>query len=170
MKTLIGCIAALACANGALAAECTIAEETKALDPVEVGFCQSDAVVVGKVSQRFETIRAFTEEGSERTKHFSIELSTVDVAKSFKGATSADKLTMTTNLYDKKTGAYSFKMQQEYLIFAKRVQGKDEWEGASANCSVQPSLPIADAKAAIEQLEQHRTGKKKIDCGNIRKK
>lgn len=169
MKTLIGCIAALACSNAALAAECTIAEETKALDPVEVGFCQSDAVFVGKVSKRFETIRAYTEEGSERTKHYSIELSTVDVAKNFKGAT-ADKLTMTANLYDKKTGAYSFKMQQEYLIFAKRVQGKDEYEGASAACSVQPSLPIAEAKAAIEQLEQHRSGKRRIDCGNIRKK
>jgi hypothetical protein len=170
MKKLIGCIAALACANGALAAECSIAEETKALDPVEVGFCQSDAVFVGKVSKRFETIRAFTEEGSERTKHFSIELSTVDVAKSFKGAKPADKLTMTTNLYDKKTGAYSFKMQQEYLVFAKRVQGKDEWEGASANCSVQPSLPLAEAKSVLDQLEQHRKGTKKIDCAKIRKK
>jgi hypothetical protein len=169
MKTLIGCIAALACCNATFAAECSIAEETKSLDPVEVGFCESDAVFVGKVSKRFETIRAYTEEGSERTKHYSIELSTVDVAKSFKGA-KADQLTMTANLYDKKTGAYSFKMQQEYLVFAKRVQGKEEYEGASAACSVQPSLPLADATAAIEQLEQHRTGKKKIDCSNIRKR
>lgn len=169
MKTLIGCIAALACSNFALAAECTIAEETKALDPVEVGFCQSDAVFVGKVNNRIETIRAFRAEGSERTGHYRLEVNTIDVVKSFKGPAKGE-LTLTSDLYDKKTGAYTFKLTQEYLIFAKRVEGKDEYEGATATCSVQPTLLLADAKAALDQLEQHRKGKKKIDCAKIRPK
>jgi hypothetical protein len=58
----------------------------------------------------------------------------------------------------------------DYLVFGKRVPGKDEYAGTSAACSVQPTLPLADAKDVIERLEQHRKGAKKIDCKNIRKK
>lgn len=160
------------CASFALsqagAAECTIAEETKKLDPVEVGFCESDAVFVGKVESRVETIRAYREEGSERTKHYRIEISTVKVAEGYKGMKDG-KVTMTADLYDKKTGAFSFGLEKEYLVFAKRL-ASGEYAGATAACSVQPTLPIADAKQALEQLEQHRKGTKKIDCKNIRTK
>jgi hypothetical protein len=148
-------------------AECTIAEEAKLLDPVEVGFCESDAVFVGTVGTRVETIRAYREEGTDRTKHYRIEVSTVQVGKGYKG-TLPDKVTMTSDLYDKQ-GPFSFKLEEEYLVFAKRLPN-DEYAGASAACSVQPTLPIAAAQKAIEQLEQHRKGSKKIDCKNIRAK
>jgi len=151
-----------------LRAECAIAEESKLLDPVEVGFCESDAVFVGKVESRVETIRAYREEGSERTKHYRIEVSTVKVDKQYKGS-SPEKVTMNADLYDKKTGAFSFELTKEYLVFAKRLP-LDAYAGASAACSVQPTLPLADAKQALDQLEQHRKGTKKIDCKNMRKR
>ncbi len=163
--------AVLACvvlSKGALA-ECAIEERTKTLDPVEVGYCESDAVFVGKVDSRLETIRAFTPEGSTTTKHFRIEISTVSVANAYKSKLPA-KVTMITDLYDKKSGAFSFKNGEEYLVFAKRLPAANEYAGASAACSVQPTLLLADAQKAREQLEQHRKGSKKIDCDNIRPK
>jgi len=160
------------CASFALShaglAECTIAEDAKRLDPVEAGFCESDAVFVGKVENRVETIRAYREEGTDRTKHYRIEVSTVKIGESYKGAKDA-KVTMTSDLYDKKTGAFSFQLENEYLVFAKRLPS-GEYAGATTACSVQPTLPIADAKRALERLEQHRKGTKKIDCQNIRAK
>jgi hypothetical protein len=150
------------------ASECAIAEESKLLDPVEVGFCESDAVFVGKVENRVETIRAYREEGSDRTKHYRLEVSTIKLDKQYKGSL-PEKVTMNADLYDKKTGAFSFELTKEYLVFAKRLPA-GEYAGASAMCSVQPTLPLADAKHALDQLEQHRKGTKKIDCKNMRKR
>lgn len=150
-------------------AECTISGEAKQLDPVEVGFCESDAVFVGEVDARLETVRAYTPEGENRTKHFRIESSTVRVLESYKGKL-PEKVTMTADLYDRKSGAFSFENGKEYLVFAKRQPTNDEYAGASAACSVQPTVPLADAASIREQLEQHRKGAKKIDCNNIRKK
>jgi hypothetical protein len=150
-------------------ADCTISEASKQLDPVEVGFCESDAVFVGKVEARLETIRAYTEEGSGKTKHYRIETSTVAVGDSYKGKLPA-KVTMITDLYDKKSGAFSFTNGEEYLVFAKRLPAENEYAGASAACSVQPTVLLADAKRVRERLEQHRKGSKKIDCQNIQPK
>lgn len=163
--------AALACVvlSPAVLAECTIDERAKTLDPVEVGFCESDAVFVGKVDARLETIRAFTPEGATSTKHYRIEMSTVGVLDAYKSKPPA-KVTMIADLYDKQSGAFSFKNGEEYLVFAKRLPEANEYAGASARCSVQPTLLLADAKKAREQLEQHRKGSKKIDCDNIRPK
>ena len=155
-------------AVSANAAECVIPEASKQLDPVEVGFCESDAVFVGKVEGRMETIRAFRPEGSEQTKHFRTELSTVSVVKSFKGEL-ADKVTMSSELYDKK-GAFSFQRENEYLVFAKKTATANEYAGASAACSVQPTVLIAAAESALKQLSDHKSGRKKIDCKNIRPK
>jgi hypothetical protein len=149
-------------------AECTIPEETKQLDPVEVGFCESDAVFIGTVEGRMETIRAFRPEGTEVTKHFRTEISTVKVSQTFK-AKVPDKVTMSSELYDKK-GAFSFTRGNQYLIFAKRLAGENEYAGASAACSVQPTTLVDDAAGAIEQLKAHQSGRKKIDCKNIRPK
>jgi hypothetical protein len=158
----------IACAcivfSRAALAECTIAEEVKALDPVEVGFCESDAVFLGVVDARMETIRAFRPEGSEQTKHFRTEKSTVKVGKIFKG-TLPEKVTMSSELYDKQ-GAFSFEREKEYVVFARRL-ATDEYAGASAACSVQPTLTVADARKVIERLERHQNGSKKIDCTNI---
>lgn len=161
-------VACLALSHGALA-ECVISEESKALDPVEVGFCESDAVFTGKVDARLETIRAFTAEGGTTTKHYRIEYSTVRVLDSFKGKL-PEKVFMIVDLYDKKTAAFSFQNGKEYLVFAKRLPAENEYAGASAACSVQPTLLLADAADARKQLEQHRKGTKKIDCKNIRPK
>jgi hypothetical protein len=162
------CALTLLIAASSNAAECGIAEESKRLDPVEVGFCESDAVFVGKVEGRMETIRAYREEGTENTKHYRTELSTVAVVKSFKGEL-ADKVTMTSELYDKK-GAFSFQRENEYLIFAKKMPNANEYAGASAACSVQPTVLVAAAEAALKQLDDHKSGRKKIDCKNIRPK
>jgi hypothetical protein len=150
-------------------AECAIAEEQKLLDPVEFGYCESDAVFVARAEGKIETIRAFRPEGSERTAHYRIERSTLRVSNSYKGKL-PDTVTMLTDLYEKKAVAYSFERQKEYLVFAKRQPGEDEYVGASAACSVQPTLQIGDALKALEQLEQHRNGRKKIDCKKIRAK
>jgi len=147
-------------------AQCTIPEETKQLDPVEVGFCESDAVFVGRVEQRIETARGIREEGSDRTVHIGTETSTVRVLDRYKG-TVPDKVTMVANLYDRKA-AFSFEKGKEYLVFAKRRSDKEEYTGASAACSVQPTLAVAEAQAVIKQLQQHRKGRQKIDCKQIR--
>lgn len=158
-----------ASASNAALAECTISERSKQLDPVEVGFCESDAVFVGKVDARMETVRAFTPEGATTTKHYRIETSTVRVLDAFKGKL-PEKVSMVADLYDKKSGAFSFENGKEYLIFAKRLPTENEYAGASAACSVQPTLPLADATEVRERLEQHRKGTKKIDCEKIREK
>lgn len=160
----------LAFSHGAvvLAAECAIPEESKRLDPVEVGFCESDAVFVGKVESRLETTRAFRAEGSEHTQHFRTETSTVRVLTSLKGK-QPDKVTMTAELYDKGE-TFSFALGREYLIFARKLPGENRYAGIGAKCSVQPSLLLVEADNALKQLEQHTTGRKKIDCKNIRTK
>jgi hypothetical protein len=162
---------ALACLglSGAVSAECMIADEKKLLDPVEVGYCESDAVFVAKAEGKIETIRAFRPEGSERTMHYRIETTTVRLSSRYKGKT-PDTATMITDLYDKNASAYSFERGKEYLVFAKRLPGENEYAGASAACSVQPTLPLNEATKALEQLEQHRKGSKKIDCKAIRMK
>jgi hypothetical protein len=148
-------------------AECTIAEASLAQDPVEVGYCESDAVFVGKVASRMETARAYRDEGSEVTKHYLVESSTVEVSESFKGKPPV-RVTLSANLYDKKS-AFSFKLGEEYVVFAKRL-GSNEYAAASAACSVQPTLLKVDAGAVLKQLEQHAGGRTKIDCANIRPK
>ena len=148
-------------------AECTIDAAARSLDPVEVGFCESDAVFVGKVANRMQTARAYREEGSEQTKHYLIETSTVETGNQFKG-TVANKVILTANLYDKQ-GAFSFALGKEYLIFAKRLPS-GEYAGASTACSVQPTVKAEEAASALEQLERHAKGKQKIDCKNIRPK
>lgn len=148
-------------------AECVIAAEKKLLDPVEVGYCESDAVFVAKGEGRIETIRAFRPEGAERTAHYRIERSTLRVSDSYKGKT-AETVTMIADLYDKQAGAYSFERGKEYLVFARQLPGENEYAGASAACSVQPTLVLADATKALEQLEEHRKGRRKIDCKKIR--
>jgi hypothetical protein len=149
-------------------ADCTIAEEAKKLDPVEVAFCESDVVLTGNVQIAMETIRAFTEEGSAVTKHFRIQRSTVLVQDRFKGV-AADKITMVGDLY-KKENSFLFSTGKAYLIFAKRLPEDEEYSTANAACTVQPTLLIADAKAALAKLEQHKSGSQKIDCQNIRAK
>jgi len=148
-------------------AACVVAEESKQLDPVEVGFCESDAVFVGKSEGAIETIGGVTEEGSD-TKHFRVQRSTVRVVDRFKGAPS-DKVTLIADLYAKEP-AYVFEAGKTYLIFAKQLKSDTEYAGAVAACSVQPTLPIADAEKALKQLELHRKGQKKIDCNSIRPK
>jgi hypothetical protein len=149
------------------AAECSIPEQAKMLDPVEVGFCESDAVFVGVVEGRMETIRAYREEGSDRTKHYRLEIGTVRVTKSYKDKL-PEKITTNADLYDKK-GAFSFEREKEYLVFAKRLPA-GEYAGASAACSVQPTVPLTDATKILEQLDRHVKGSQKIDCKNIRVK
>ena len=147
-------------------AECKIEEAAKQHDPVEVGFCESDAVFVGKVDARMETIRAYTEEGTAKTKHYRIETSTVRVVDTYKGKL-PEKVTMVADLYDKKSGAFSFENGKEYLVFAKRLPAEGEYAGASAACSVQPTVLLADAQQLRDRLERHRKGTNKIDCAKI---
>lgn len=116
-------------------AECSIDEDARKLDPVEVGFCESDAVFIGKVDARLETIRAYTAEGSNRTEHYRIETSTVRVLDQFKGKL-PEKVSMIADLYDKQSGAFSFENGKEYLVFAKRLSNDNEYAGASdAQCN-----------------------------------
>lgn len=166
--SIAAALAGIALASAAFA-ECAIDERVKALDPVEVGFCESDAVFVGKVDARLETIRAFTPEGATTTKHFRIETSTLRVLDAYKSKL-PDKVTMVADLYDKESGAFSFENGKEYLVFAKRLPARDEYAGASARCSVQPTLILAEASRAREQLDQHREGNRTIDCSTIRPK
>lgn len=159
-------MAACVTALPAISAECTITEDAQRLDPVAVGFCESDAVFVGKVDARFETVRAFTPDGEAKTKHYRIETSTIRVLDSYKNELPS-KVAMIADLYDKKSGAFSFENGKEYLVFAKRLAGENEYAGASAACSVQPTMLLADARQVRERLDQHRKGIKKIDCKNI---
>jgi len=158
-------IVAMSTAASTLAAECSIPEEAKQADPIEYAFCQSDAVFVGKVDGRLETVRAYRAEGSDRTQHFRVEKSTLVPAKTFKGDL-AGKLTFTADLYDKKAGAFSFEQGKEYLVFAKRLPD-GEYEGASAACSVQPTMLVAAAEKGLKRLEDHRSGRAKIDCKKL---
>jgi hypothetical protein len=166
---IAGFVVACSVVSPYVSAECVIAEEKKLLDPVEVGYCESDAVFVAKGEAKIETIRAFRPEGSERTAHYRIERSSLRLSNVYKGKL-PETVTMITDLYDKNASAYSFVREQEYLVFAKRLPGENEYAGASAACSLQPTLPLADAAKALEQLEQHRKGRTKIDCKNIRTK
>jgi hypothetical protein len=165
----VAAITLVCMASAAVSQECSIPDANKVLDPVEVGFCESDAVFVARIDGRLETVRAFRPEGSERTMHYLTERSTARVLKTFKGKV-PDKLTMVADLYDKKSGAYSFRRDNEYLVFAKRLPGEDEYAGATAACSVQPTLLIAEAAEVLSRLEQHRKGAKKIDCDKIQSK
>jgi hypothetical protein len=125
-------------------------------------------VFIGKVEQRLETVRAFRPEGSEKTSHFKAEHSTVKVSASYKGEL-PESVKMIANLYVPDS-AYSFQITKEYLIFAKKLPEANEYSGASAACSVQPTVPLKDAKKAIAKLEAHKNGKKTIDCAAIRSK
>lgn len=149
-------------------ADCVLSEEAKRLDPVEVGFCESDAVFIGKSEGAIETIGGVTAEGATATKHFRIQRSTLRVLDRRKG-TLTDKVTMIADRYAK-DGAYAFEAGKKYLIFAKRLAGENEYAGASAACSVQPTLRIDEAEKLLKQLQQHKNGSKKIDCNNIRPK
>jgi hypothetical protein len=141
-------------------AECVIAEDSSKLDPVEVGFCESDAVFVAKSEGAIETISAFTPEGSTTTKHFRVQRSKLQVLTNYKGEV-PDKVTMIADLYAK--DAYVFKAGKTYLVFAKRLAGQNEFAGATAKCSRQSTLHIEDADHAIKRLEQHNSGRP-IDC------
>ncbi len=150
------------------ATECVIAEEKRKLDPVEVGFCESDAVFVGKVDTAMETMRAYREEGSDRTKHFRTQRSTLKVTSPHKGQL-PEKVTMVAELRFADE-AYTFQIGKDYLIFAKKLPAENEYAAASAACSLQPTLRMDEAANAIKQLEAHKKGTKKIDCKNIRPK
>jgi hypothetical protein len=149
-------------------AECAISEEMKKLDPIEVGYCESDAVFIGKVEQKIETIRAYTEPGSDRTKHFATQRSTVGVQNRFKGEP-ADTVTLISELYDKDR-AFEFENLKTYVIFAKKLGAGNEYAGASAKCSVQPTVVVDKAKSVIKQLEQIKKGARKVDCDALLKK
>jgi hypothetical protein len=155
---VLGCVLA-----SVAVAECETAKDLNGRDPVEVGFCEADAVFVGKVDARMETVRAYTPEGATKTEHYRIETSTVRVLDTYKSAL-PDKVTMIADLYDKKTGAFSFENGKEYLIFAKRLAAANEYAGASAKCSVQPTLLLSDAHDVRVRLEQHRSGAKQFSC------
>jgi hypothetical protein len=149
-------------------AACAFTEEAMKLDPVEVGFCESDAVFVAKVEGATETIGGVTEEGSPNTKHFDLQRSSLRVLDRYKGKL-PDKVTMVADLYSK-DGAYVFESGKTYLVFAKRLTGQNEYAGATAACALQPTLPVGDADKVLKQLERQRKGSKKIDCKNIRPK
>jgi hypothetical protein len=151
-------VVALAAATALLAqlgsaADCTIAEASRALDPVVAGYCESDAVFIGTVESRVETERSFRPEGAEITRHFLIETSTMRISRSFKGEL-PETVEMIVDLYDKKAPAYSFQRGKEYLVFAKQLSAANRFAGATASCSVQPTLPIAEAGKALEKLGQ----------------
>jgi hypothetical protein len=164
----IGLVAACMGIGQHALAECPLSEKTLQLDPIEVGFCESDAVFVGKVEQIVETIRAYTEEGTDRTKHFDTQRTTIRILDGRKG-TLPEKVTMLSELYDKDR-AYVFESGKTYLVFAKRLAGEDEYAGANAKCSVQPTLKIEQADSVLKRLEQHQKGSRKIDCKNIHPK
>ena len=149
-------------------AECVIPESSKKYDPVEVGYCEADAVFVAKVSARMETARAFRPEGEERTMHYRTETSTATVSKRFKGDSSA-AIKLVAELYDKGE-TYSFAINKEYLVFGKKLEGEGRFSGATEKCSVQPTLLLSDAAATVEKLEQIKKGRLKIDCKNLRPK
>jgi hypothetical protein len=158
--------AALMClAASAVSAECEINEATKQLDAVEVGFCESDAVFVGVSEGAIETIGGLTGENGKE-KHFRMQRSTLRIVESYKGELQ-EKAMLIANLYDKQ-GAFVFSYGKKYLVFAKKLSGDNEYAGASAACSVQPTIHIEDADKVLQQLAQHKQGHLKIDCARIR--
>jgi len=160
-------LAVLACGAVQIAhADCVISEAVKPLDPVAVGFCESDAVFVGKSEGAIESIGGVTEEGAP-TRHFRTQRSTLRVLERYKGAKS-ETVTMIADLYAKQ-GAYAFEAGKTYLVFAKRLAGENEYAGAGA-CSVQPTLLIDDAEQVLKQLEQQKQGREKVNCKTIRAK
>ncbi|HTE39737.1 MAG TPA: hypothetical protein VK629_02840 [Steroidobacteraceae bacterium] len=158
----------LAAANAQAPGECVIPEEKKKLDPVEVGYCDSDAVFVGKIDTAMETMRAYREEGSDRTKHYRTQRSTLKLATSLKGEL-PEKVTMVAELRYMEE-AYTFQIGKQYLIFARKLPGENEFAAASAACYVQPTLRLDEAANVLKQLEANKKGTKKIDCKNIRPK
>jgi hypothetical protein len=155
-RTWLPYIAFVCLSSHVAQAECVISEEAKKLDAVEVGFCESEGAI--------ETIGGLTDEtGKER--HFRMQRSTLRVVDAYKGKL-PEKATLIANLYDKK-GAYVFAYGKKYLIFAKKLAGESEYAGASAVCSVQPTLPIEEAEQALRRLLQHQKGVKPINCANI---
>jgi hypothetical protein len=157
--------AALMCvAASAVSAECEIKEATKQLDATEVGFCESDAIFVGVSEGAIETIGGLTDEAGKE-KHFRTQRSTLRIVEGYKGKL-PEKTTMVANLYDKH-GAFVFSYGKKYLVFAKKLSGDNEYAGASAACSVQPTLLVEQAEQALLRLQQHRSGAKPIDCANI---
>jgi hypothetical protein len=167
MRSINRCMitAALMClAASAVSAECEIKEAIKQLDAVEVGFCESDAVFVGVSEGAIETMGGLTGE-TGKEKHFRTQRSTLRVVERYKGDP-PEKAMLIANLYDKQ-GAFVFSYGKKYLVFAKKLSGDNEYAGASATCSVQPTLLIEQAEQALQRLKLHRNGKKPIDCGNI---
>ena len=151
-------------AASAMSAECEIKEAAKQLDAVEVGFCESDAVFVGVSEGAIETMGGLTGE-TGKEKHFRTQRSTLRIVEVYKGDL-PEKATLIANLYDKQ-GAFVFSYGKKYLVFAKKLSGDNEYAGASAACSVQPTLLIEQAEQALQRLQQHRSGAKPIDCANI---
>jgi hypothetical protein len=157
----------LGIANSAFA-DCVLAEEVKLLDPVEVGFCESDAVFVAESAGAIESYGGVTDPESGTTKHFRIQRSTLRILDQHKGKL-PDKVILVADLYAKE-GAFEFEYGKQYLVFAKRLAGENEFVSAAAQCSVQPTLHIEDAGEALKQLALHKQGTQKIDCKNMRKK
>jgi hypothetical protein len=170
MKLVTRCMAAFALmfvAASARSAECEIKESTKQLDAVEVGFCESDAVFVGVSEGAIETVGGLTD-AAGKEKHFRMQRSTLRIVESYKGKL-LERAVLIANLYDKQ-GAFVFSYGKKYLVFAKKLSGDNEYAGASAACSVQPTLLIEQAEQAVLRLQQHRSGAKPIDCANISSK
>src|SRR5262245_34770948 len=120
---VMGWIATSLTAN---AADCTIAESSKALDPVEVGFCEADVVFVGVVENTVDTESGVQADGATRMQHQKVRRSTVRVNERIKGKPS-DKVTMVAEVYSKR--GYVFESGKSYLVFAQKVGG-NEYEGA----------------------------------------
>lgn len=144
-------------------ADCVIKDEVQLLDAIEVGFCESDAVFVGVSEGAIETVGGLTD-GAGKERHFRMQRSTLRVIESYKGKL-PDKVTMIANLYDKQ-GAYAFSSGKQYLVFAKKLNGENEYAGASAACSVQSTLPLEEAEHVLARLKQHLKSKP-IDCAKI---
>jgi hypothetical protein len=138
------------------------------LDPVEVAFCESDAVFVAESEGAIESYGGVTDPETGTAKHFRIQRSKLRILDRHKG-TLPEKVTLVADLYAKDS-AYEFEFGKKYLVFAKRLAGENEFAGATAKCSVQATLHIEDAGNVLKQLEQHKQGLKKIDCKNIRSK
>lgn len=165
-NTLLIAVMSSVCA--AASAECVISEDVKKLDPIEVGYCESDAIFVGKVEQKIETSRAYTDAESGQTKHFATQRSTIRIVNTLKGEP-GEKVTMLSQLYDKDR-AFEFENLKSYVVFAKKLSVEGEYAGASAKCSVQPTVIADKAKNIIKQLERIKSGARKVDCSAIRAK
>jgi hypothetical protein len=153
-------------ASFAADAPCAIAEASKKLDPLEAGFCESDAVFVGVVESAIETESGVQVDGGTRTVHQKVRRSVVRVNERIKGKP-ADKVTMVAEIYS--NDGYAFESGKVYLIFAKHLRGQ-EYAGANATCSVQPTLLMEDAMLALDRLQAHKRGSQKIDCKKLKAK